>query len=248
MRERKNTLITVFHNEISHKNARRDPITSPLWNATSSVTLQAPWVVIYCISICCWGISNNKLRRNLVVKISHNHIVTWWHHQMDIFSALLALCAGNSPVSGEFPCQRPVTRSFDAFFDLRLNKRLSKQSRGWWSETPPRSLWRQCNEMSRISVTLQAPWVAIYCISICCWGISSNKLRRNLVVTICRYSSEFIHMPHAEKSITDDINQSSLSCTGISCRMLTPRLLVLYHYNNVIMGAMGSQITSLTIV
>ena len=28
---------------------------------------------------------------------------------------------------GEFPTQRPVTRSFDVFFDLRLNKRLSKQ-------------------------------------------------------------------------------------------------------------------------
>ena len=41
---------------------------------------------------------------------------------METFSALLALCAGNSPVSGEFPAQRPVTRSFDVFFDLCLNK------------------------------------------------------------------------------------------------------------------------------
>ena len=49
-------------------------------------------------------------------------------HQMETFSALLALCAGNSPVTGEFPVQRPVTRSFDE----RLNKRLSKQSWGWW--------------------------------------------------------------------------------------------------------------------
>ena len=55
---------------------------------------------------------------------------TWWHHQMETFSALLALCAGNSPVTGEFSSQRPVTRSFDVFFDLRLNNRLSKQS---WS-------------------------------------------------------------------------------------------------------------------
>ena len=56
---------------------------------------------------------------------SHDDVIKW------IFSALLALCAGNSPVPGEFPAQRPVTRSFDVFFDLRLNKRLSKQSRGW---------------------------------------------------------------------------------------------------------------------
>ena len=64
---------------------------------------------------------------------------------METFSALLALYAGNSPVTGGFPLQRPVTRSFDVFFDLRLNKRLSKQSRHRWFETPPRSLWRHCN-------------------------------------------------------------------------------------------------------
>ena len=51
---------------------------------------------------------------------------------METFPALLALCVGNSPVTGEFPAQRPVTRSFDVFFDLRLNKPLGKQSWGWW--------------------------------------------------------------------------------------------------------------------
>ena len=45
---------------------------------------------------------------------------------METFSALLAICAGNSPVPDEFPAQRPVTRSFDVFFDLHPNKRL-----GW---------------------------------------------------------------------------------------------------------------------
>ena len=53
---------------------------------------------------------------------------SWWHHQTETFSSLLALCAGNSPVPDEFPSQRPVTQSFDIIFDLRLNKRLSKQS------------------------------------------------------------------------------------------------------------------------
>ena len=42
------------------------------------------------------------------------------------------------------PHTKPVTRSFDVFFDLRLNKRLSKQPWGWWLETPSWSLWRQC--------------------------------------------------------------------------------------------------------
>ena len=46
---------------------------------------------------------------------------------METFSALVAICAGNSPVTGEFPEQKPVTRSIDVFFDLRLNQRLSKQ-------------------------------------------------------------------------------------------------------------------------
>ena len=55
------------------------------------------------------------------------------------------LCEGNPPVTGGFPSQRPETRSFDVFFDLRLNKRLSKRSRCWWFEAPSRSLWRHCN-------------------------------------------------------------------------------------------------------
>ena len=46
---------------------------------------------------------------------------------------------------GEFPTQRPVTRSFDVFSDLRLNKRLSKQPWGWWFETLSCPLWRHCN-------------------------------------------------------------------------------------------------------
>ena len=70
---------------------------------------------------------------------------SWWRHQMETFSTLLVICAGNSPVTGEFPAQRPVTRCFDVFFDLRLNERLNKQSWGWWFEMPPRSLWRYSN-------------------------------------------------------------------------------------------------------
>ena len=72
-------------------------------------------------------------------------LIAWWRHQMEIFSALLAICAGNSPVTGEFPTQRPVTRSFDVYFDLRPKERLSKQWWGWWFETLSRSLWRHRN-------------------------------------------------------------------------------------------------------
>ena len=71
--------------------------------------------------------------------------IPWRRHQMETFSALLAICAGNSPVPGEFPTQRPVTRSFNVFFDLHLNKRLSKQSCAWWFEMLSHPLWRHRN-------------------------------------------------------------------------------------------------------
>ena len=64
--------------------------------------------------------------------------------------------AGNSPVTGEFPSHRPVTRSFDVFFDLRLNKRLSKQSRRRWFETPSRSLWHHCNVVPNCDPVIRA--------------------------------------------------------------------------------------------
>ena len=74
----------------------------------------------------------------------HNIVSIWWRLQMEAFSALLAICAGNSPV----PRTKSVTRSCDVFFDLRLNKRLSKQWWGWWFQTTSRPLWRHCNELN----------------------------------------------------------------------------------------------------
>ena len=73
---------------------------------------------------------------------------------MEPFSALLAICAGNSPVSGEFPTQRPVTRSFDVYIDLRLNKRLRKQWWGWWFETLLCPLWRHSNGWNSNQTTI----------------------------------------------------------------------------------------------
>ena len=62
-------------------------------------------------------------------------------------------------VTGEFTPQRPVTRSFGVLFDLRLNKRLSKQSWGWWFKTPSRSLWRHCNVFYRVISSVL--WVVV---------------------------------------------------------------------------------------
>ena len=88
----------------------------------------------------------------LFTKINVNHNMALWRHQMETFSVLLAICAGNSPVSGEFPAQRPVTRSFDVFFDLCPNKRLIKHSWGGWFETPSGSLWRHSNGLLITSI------------------------------------------------------------------------------------------------
>ena len=89
----------------------------------------------------------------------------WWRHQMESFSSVLVLCVGNSPVTGQFPSQRQVTRSFDIFFDLRLNKRLSKESRRRWLETPSHSIWRHCN----------GPWQVL--------PVSSQHARRMGLIT-----------------------------------------------------------------
>ena len=73
--------------------------------------------------------------------------ISWWRHQMEAVSAVLALCEWKPPTTGGFPSQMQVTRSFYVFFDQRLDKQLSKQSTRRWFETPLRSLWRQCNDV-----------------------------------------------------------------------------------------------------
>ena len=96
-----------------------------------------------------------------------------WFHD----SALLILCAVNWLVTDEFPSQRPVTRRFD----LCLNRRLSKQSWGWWFEMHPRSLWRHCNVRlypTLLHDTKQNGHIVLYLFA-CCYGLSSTGLSYN---------------------------------------------------------------------
>ena len=86
--------------------------------------------------------------KSLRCRYSHMPQLIMTSSNGNIFRVTGHLC-GNSPVPGEFPAQRPVTRSFDVFFDLCLNKWLSKQSQDWWFEMPSRSLWRQRNVQRR---------------------------------------------------------------------------------------------------
>ena len=69
---------------------------------------------------------------------------SWWRHQMDTFPRYWPFVREFTGHRWLLP-QRPGTRSFGVFFDLRLNKQLSKQSWGWWFETPSGSLWRHYN-------------------------------------------------------------------------------------------------------
>ena len=101
--------------------------------------------------------------------------ISWWRHEVETFSALLAICAGNSLVTGEFPAQRPVTRSFDVFFDLHLNKPLSKQSWGWWFETPSCPSWRHCNDQQNKENQLTS--------SICSSCFSRSSILSVVVIT-----------------------------------------------------------------
>ena len=122
------------------------------------------WGIVYKY-LCC-----NNVHHGVIRALVTRSDMSWWRHQMETFSALLAICAENSPVPGEFPAQRPVTRRFDVFFDLRLNKRLSKQSWGWWFETPSRPLRRHRN--------------VVYCLysSLSCSMPNKIALWRNLTV------------------------------------------------------------------
>ena len=76
---------------------------------------------------------------------SNRNIPRHWLFVRVIHRWPLALYGGNPSVTGRFPSQRTVARSFDVFFDLCLNKRLSKQSRRRQFETPSHPLWRHCN-------------------------------------------------------------------------------------------------------
>ena len=76
----------------------------------------------------------------------------------NLFRVTGHLC-GEIPGHGEFPTQRPVTRSFDVSFDLRINKWLSKQWWSWWFETPSRPLWRHSNAGRIIRPVLLRPTI-----------------------------------------------------------------------------------------
>ena len=124
---------------------------------------------------------------------------------MEAFCVLLALCMGNSPVTGEFPSQRLVTQSFDTYFDLRLNRRLSKQSCSWWFEMPLCSLWHYCNQSGTKPTLVTKIWPPNL-VTICAW----------LPKLVANVSSNFHHLVNKRKPpCIGGMELVSLSCNRV---------------------------------
>ena len=157
--------------------------TAVIWDDIPPIMTSLYWVGVL-VWVRCWGIILD------IIKIFRKHLthyfMAWWRHQMETFSALLVICAGNSPVPGEFPTQRPVTRSFDAYFDLRPNKRLSKQSWDWCFETLSLPLWRlSVTESPSISPSLPPAKLIPICSSLAAWqGLSCENESDALIVRV----------------------------------------------------------------
>ena len=109
-----------------HINWKMSPITAVKEGSYASHE-HLHWHSLFFFISCIIGL------HDAVIKWSHFH--GYWPFVREIHPS------GTS----KFPTQKPVTRIFDFFFNLRLNKRLNKQSRGCWFETPPRPFWRHCN-------------------------------------------------------------------------------------------------------
>ena len=103
-----------------------------------------------------WISSISRLLMSWLLTSSGHQRPRYWHDDVikcKHFRVTGHLCGeftGSRWIPGEFPTQRPVTWSFDVFFDLRPSKRLSKQWWGWWFETQSCPLWRHCNDHAKL--------------------------------------------------------------------------------------------------
>ena len=130
-----------------------------VWNLIGAICAMPKWFV-YAV-FCCF--------RPITVLHIHDDVIKWKH-----FPRYWPFVR-NSSVTGEFPAQRPMTRSFNVIFDLCLNKRLSKQSWSLWFETPSRSLWRHWN----VECMVLVPYVNSLALIVCNKKISSHNFMLN---------------------------------------------------------------------
>ena len=99
--------------------------------------------------------------------------ITWWRHKMETFPRYWPFVRKiHVADTGGFPSQRPVARRFDVFFDVRLDKQLSKQSKCRWFETPLWSLWYYCHDLHGIDWYLW--WLIFQILSTSAATLSNN--------------------------------------------------------------------------
>ena len=161
--------------------------------------------------------------------------ISWWRHQTETFSALLALCKGNSPATGEFPSQRPVACSYDVFFDLRLNKRLNTPSRRRWFETPSRSLWHNVmwNYWSRCMILFMTQWHNTLFYEV--WNAWNYSGKLDICFHSYRLPSYTYHLPiHVDEGvsmqqhgITPEI--ARIAIMWINCAYWDRQLIDIWH-------------------
>ena len=157
---------------------------------------------------------------------------------METFSVLLALCAGNSPVTGEFPSQRPVTRSFGVFFDLRLNKRLSKHSWGWWFETPSRPLWRHCNGNDDYQKSRKWHAVEVVCtpLSICPSQCPTQLTTRDVLTEVAARKSkdEWTYFNILDTFWISSVLRIDVKCVNSFEKKMSPKTFI-WRFKSVLM-------------
>ena len=117
-----------------------------------------------------WKSYRQSVKLGRIHKCPVNIVFTDGHYMMTSSNGNIFHVTGH--LRGEFtgdcwiPPQRPVTPSSEIFFDLRMNKLLSKQWWCWWFETPLRPLWFHCNEQVHWWQSLSPLWKDSF---ICPW-------------------------------------------------------------------------------
>ena len=229
------------------------PIRTIFWDISIKIMDFIHWNTLKNVVCKCWTFNPGlNVKPCLSIWWLHQK-ASWWRHEMETFSALLVLCAGKSPVTGEFPAQRPVTRNFDVFFDLRLIY-------GWENNGEAGHLRRHS---THYGVIVMIPYVLIQHIHDIVdrtrnlllnnknngtkWGIGSGG---NMHHPPPPSTKPFLVLPFHKCYIYDYIccnvhkrNGQFIHRVFQHCNKLTQ-----LHYGDVMMGAMASQITSLTIV
>ena len=215
------SFVQLWNSATIQKNPKSQNTTKKLkrskihWNQHPMIIRYMPMSKIFCTNTSVVLYNQKDLTRQRVTKLSVGKqrkkavnecryrtqanycplpLSAWWRRQIETFSALLAICAGNSQVPGEFPTQKPVTWSFDIFYDLRLNKRLSKQSWGRWFETLSCPLWRHCNGI--FTIIILGEWLREYMAV-----AQSNYILKSILYVIYQWAFKLYTKVHIVRHI-----------------------------------------------